>query len=83
MEFADLVAALDSPLCETLAPELFALKSTVVAKLKPFERGCQPCQYNRKQRVIAELHLLLMNTASDPAIAALLPNLIATGKASA
>ena len=83
MEFADLVAALDSPLCETLAPELFALKPEVIAKLKPFENGCQPCKAARKQRVLAELHLLLMNVASDPAIAVLLPNLIATGKASA
>ena len=82
MDFGDLLCALDSPLCAALVPELFALKSNVVAKLKPFAHGCQPCQYYEKQRVIAGLQVELMNVVnSDPAITALMPQLIATGKA--
>jgi hypothetical protein len=81
VELLDLVTALDSPLCAALAPELFAMKDKVAEILGRYQHGCQPCQAARKQQAFAQLQIELTNiVTTNPAIEAVLPNLILTGK---
>lgn len=81
MDLSDFAAALDSPLCESMAPELFAMKPKVTKTFAKYQHGCQPCKKARRDQEYALLQIELMNIINqDTALEAVMPTLVRTGK---
>ncbi len=84
MDQQDLFAALDSPLCPSLAPELYVFHSKMFNVLRDSESDCSTCQKAQQARLLAMIQVEMVDVIrTNPAIEEILPQLILTGKQAA